>query len=618
MRCLRKGSLWASFLFVSVPCAAAADDAAPMLPATAVIQHALDLHLDQHPVWQALLHIEQKKARIQDPNFLLSEPRFSARQELIASLQQLLIRPDQTQCRFPARDVWLRQQLQLPTVSYQQCADLQEFLKKAPMDTLSVVYAAENLNSASSMMGHVLFKLTGTRADGKVAEHAISFYTEVKGINLPKIMYDSVVVGKKGFFALSPYHEKIQYYTQHEQRNVWIYDIALTPAQRQLIQYHLWELKQTELRYFFTSYNCATFSNIVLALTNHPVLSSVTGWQSPLDVVKHIHRADLVQRTQFYPSARARVRMLTEQQPSAWQQQIDQAVAAGDFMALPPAFTEIDDYRRQKVAQALLHYRTETQDKPLSATQQQLQQHLQTGLNTLDQQFQLDLDDYKSPLKTPADSQWYIDWQSSDQQPDHLRVGAFAASHRIEDDQRQALSNSELRLADLALSWQPQQQRLRVDHFDLYAMSSFVPYDPLTGGISTRFRLGYRQQTAASLDRYAAVYMQGGLGRTYAITPDLHAYVLLNIGIDNRGDHPLQLQPEFGLIINAVYDMKSIVTMQHTTAIRSNTDSDTWAQATWTHAIPLNAAYRLVLDSQYVWNQNNDDTRVSIGIKHLF
>ena len=619
-----RGSLLASLfyathLLLSTGCFAAVDADLAALPqqTLALQQQAISQNLAQSQVWQALLHTEQEQPRITDPHFLLSHQSFSLQHELQQNIVMMQTEPETFQCRFPARDVWLRQQLRLPNADYSHCAGLQEFMDKAPMDTLSVIYAAENLNSASSMMGHVLFKLSGQTADGRQRDHAISFYTEVKGVNIPKILYDSVIRGKEGYFALSPYFEKIQYYTQTEQRNVWIYDLDLNTEQRRIIQYHLWELRQTKLRYFFTKYNCATFSQLILALSNRPALMPTSAWKSPLDLVKQIHQAHLVARTQFYPSARARVRMLSEHETSTWKHDIANADATANMADLPPSNDTTEQYRILKTAQAYARYQQETANEPRTTNQLQFNRQIEAELRRYEPEFSLDLNDYKNPTKAPADSQWYIDYQNFSQQPEQIRVGGFAASHRLEDDQSQALNDSELRLLDVAVAWQPHQNRFSIEHFDLYAMTSFVPYDPLTGGLSTRIKMGYAPRFDAHLAVYKAAYIQAGLGRSYTIANDLNVYGMLNTTAD-YGDAKahVEVTPELGMIVHAVYGMKSILSLSYIQSLTQQQQG--YYELGWTHAIPVNANNRLVLEYRRRGNGSDLQYETRFGFKHLF
>lgn len=606
------GRLFVSLLLfaASVACA---DDESPKT----LIQQALRLKLQADPVWLALLHVDHGKTHIEDSHFLASLPQFSPQKELVLTIQQLFDEHigTNTRCRFPARDAWLRSKLSLPIASYDHCADFKEFINKAPATTISLVYASENIAQASSMMGHILLKLSGQNDQGQQVEHAVTFYTEVKGINVPKIMYDSLIVGKKGYFALSPFSEKRDYYAHNEQRNVWIYDLALTEDSRRLIHWHLWELHQTQLRYFFHSYNCATFTQFILAVTGHPTLHQTTGWSTPLDVVKRVNRAGLVAKTRMYPSSRSRVRILSNQRSLLWKHHIAQAVQQQNLTLLPAAKDESEQFITLKTSQAYADYLHETGELTAPSSQA-FSQQLSEKINNLSQHYQIDLSDYKSPLLAPNDSQWYGGWVHFNNE-DYLRLGILPAAHRLDDDNRQSMSENELRLGDIALLINPKKQTMQLEHFQLYAMASYVPLDLLTGGISGRFNIGYGTIYGANLTRLKATQISGAVGINIQAQPDIHIYSLVNLGVAYGNNRLYQYAtPEVGMIINEVYGMKSIISLDSTRY--SNSSNDHLQTLQWTQAIPLSAEHRLMLRYVDRWQQAKHEQQVELIVKWLW
>lgn len=586
-----------------------------------ITQQALDLNLDQHLTWRALLHIDQTTARIQDPNFLLSRQQgFSPKQELLLTLQALLdpTTMTQTYCRFPARATWLTQMLDLDIqVKTENCPDLNEFLAKAPADQIDLVYASENLYSASSMMGHVLLKLSGLNDQHRSVAHAVSFYTEVKGFNLPKILYDSVIVGKKGYFSLSPYADKHRYYAEGEQRNIWTYTLKLDPAQRRLIQLHLWELRQTQLKYFFHTYNCATFTNLILAIANHPTLSASSGWVSPLDSVKLVHDADLISSTTIAPSNRAMVRVLTERQPLSWrndfkrllQQQLIPEQAAGQSTT---AYVET-----LLAAQYYAQYLADQQQ----ITPEQAQHIVTTSeqkISSLIPDYIVDFSQYKTPTLQPKDAQMYLGLSSEDQQY-AIRLGGFAASHRLEDDNRQRMSENQLRIADLTLSIETKPEpQVRIDQFSLYNMTSYLPYDPLTGGLSVAFSMGYDPLYDAQLNRRHVVQVKGGLGLSDQSWSDVTIYAMANAAVAyNRHDQAFSyVEPQIGLILNTIYDGKTLLQLSqhHSLAGRQAR----YLETTLTQAFRLRPDLSVVFDYAHYWHDDDSKTRWGVSFKRLF
>lgn len=174
------------------------------------------------------------------------------------------------------------------------CSDLQEFFARAPADRLDLMFASEGLSQPATMIGHSFLRLTGQRANGEEVEHGVTFFTEAGGYNLPKLLVERMVLGKPGFFALSPFKEEWGRYLLSEQRALWSYTLKLDQDQIRLIQMHLQELKQVQLTYFFQSYNCATLLQHVLGLSGQ-LPPHQNWWSTPKDVVQAAAEAGLIE-----------------------------------------------------------------------------------------------------------------------------------------------------------------------------------------------------------------------------------------------------------------------------------------------------------------------------------
>ena len=63
--------------------------------------------------------------------------------------------------------------------------------------------------------------------------------------------------GYPGLFALMPYREKLSEYRSLENRDLWEYQLDLTPEETGRMVEHVWELKQIQFDYFFFDENCS-------------------------------------------------------------------------------------------------------------------------------------------------------------------------------------------------------------------------------------------------------------------------------------------------------------------------------------------------------------------------
>ena len=416
-----------------------------------VIQQAFTRNLHEDLTWHALIHSSDDKPSIRGSSFLLSRDKFSPKNELVETIRVLYAGDSGSgeKCRYPARNKWIAEKLALRPVSLQHCSELQEFIARAPADEIVLVYASENISQPSSMMGHILLKMAGEDAQGHRREHAVSFFTEIEGINFPKIVYDSLITGKKGYFALSPYENRLEAYLAAEQRNVWEYRLSLTETQREMVQLHIWELKTADPTYYFDAYNCATLTNYVLATANPDLLDAGSYLLSPLDVVKNAYRHGMFGSVSVLPSSKWKIRMIAESLPTSVNRRVKKAVDTADARSLPSMPSAEKQFLVESLASTYNDYLYETSRRSASDWSG-YEERLRNQESPDHDRYAIELSQYKNPLKTPKDGQWYAGFNRLEDQ-NYLKLGVLPISHTLSDDNSQYFSETELRLADVSI-----------------------------------------------------------------------------------------------------------------------------------------------------------------------
>ncbi len=584
---------------------------------TLLVKKAVDDEIYNKAEWSALLHVYNNKPYIKDVRFLLSWPDFSLKNELRLNIQAMLNQKNNQAfiCKFPARTLWLQQQLQLPSVSFTQCTDFIEYLDNAPVDQIKLVYVAENITQPSSMMGHVLLQLSGLNKKNKYVDHAVSFYTDVSGFNAPKFMFQATVTGKKGYFSLSPLNEKLERYHHQEQRNIWTYELALTEEQKQRIQYHVWELKTAPLTYYFKGYNCATLTHFILATTGNTEIENHYGAiLTPLDIAKSVDAAHMIASTTLQPSDTFAIRMLSDQYPHAWQKNLKTAIENRSVKALiEKTSTPVDQFVMYQIAS---HDRDFMKDKGLlKADDQTLDQQLELS-KPLIRDFVIDLTQYKNPLISPDDSQISIGGGYNNHQSE-IKLDYLPTAQKLEDDSSQSASERELLLGNIGLKYLVKEQKLKIDYLKLYSMSSFIPVDVFTGGISGKLSITYEPRFDTALQEQQSTTIEGGAGLTYQIMPNLSVSALGLLGVDYL-DHRLSahVAPSIGLIANEKFDMKSVI--QYQRVYQTEQFNRPYNSIKWIQSKRLNSEYSVQFSYGNVWNNERSQSSSTLMLKKIF
>lgn len=572
--------------------------------------------LSQSPAWHALLHARNGKFYVDDSRFLLSAPNPTVEKELLATLDAFKKAVDAEEehaiCRFPARFLWLRNQGILDEGAYPSinCAEFRHYLGMAPATSVKLVFASENVYSAASMMGHVFFKLEGINKDGNPVEHAVSYFAAMDTLSLPKLYIQALVTGLPGSFALSPYSPQKSRYLVSEGRNIWEYQIKLDPDQMDMFRAHIWELRNITATYFFTSHNCATATYFLLATIEPRVLSLKENWISPIDVVRTAHAFDLIDKSQLFPSSRWEIKMLSDQLGDDHSRSVYAAVSNRELLGTVGTNADVgNQFMLQRVLyRSYISYLAE--DHQLSDTSVlTLKRNLELMSEKDAHAYQIDISDYKNPAKGPRDSQWTLASGSQDSD-EFVQLRLMAASHRLEDDNRQYFSESGLELGAISWRFSSRHHAPKLHDATLYSMASINPWDRFTGGISSKLRIGIQRQFDTNLDDRLAFDTSASIGLAGMLHRDIVLYSLAGGGYGFDGaTHYLFAEPEIGVIVHEIFNMKTLAQLRY--SFNQLASAEGYARLDISQAIFLSDNHALFFTGQ--WLRNTRESRMALA-----
>lgn len=509
--------------------------------------------------------------------------------------------------------MWLSKKFGTTQADLSYCSGLQEFLEKVPTDKVALVFSSENLASPSSMMGHILIKLSGLDSQSQYREYAISFYTDVTGVNVPKIMFESLVTGKKGIFALSTYSEKLNLYLNDEGRNVWEYDLQLNKDEKQLLMLHLWELKQASLDYFFHTYNCATLTNFILAVAKPELLPEKIDNITPIDVVKRVNKTGVVAAARVLSSEQWEARMLGEAAKPHLKSIARHFIADGKVERVQ----EIKNEKQRFVVIELTKKYLSILRKSEKIAQEKYQDRmsaLQLASEQLKNSYSVDISDFKIPTKTPPDSQWAMG-VVHEQGKLFSTFSYLPTSHDLDDDNRQYFSENELQLG--AISILANSDRIILDKLPLYKAQSIIPYDPILGGLSGRFHLGILRSYDKDLKKKHSFEVAIAVGRAVEPHKSITLYGLMGTGAGyGKGKTFLYLNPSIGVIIREKNNYKTRLNIDYRWNEFNEHTGITTLQLTQSKYLSENLG--LFLSYESVLGQGESEDRFSLKVKHYF
>lgn len=249
------------------------------------IAKAKSLGLSQDKQWIRMLHFTEhrspRESEIDAPTFFLAQNgKTDPLAELVETLRGIessAAQPEElnVSCKFPARRQWLQKRLAeiapFPVVS---CPRFQNWHKTLVGPSVSIVFSSYFLNNPSSAFGHTLMRINKapSELDGRrheLLDYGINFAANVpEDANPVAFAFKGLFGFYPGVYSAMPYYYKVREYNNAESRDLWEYELGLTPEQVSFMVAHLWELGPTYSDYWYLTENCSYQMITLLEVAN--------------------------------------------------------------------------------------------------------------------------------------------------------------------------------------------------------------------------------------------------------------------------------------------------------------------------------------------------------------
>jgi hypothetical protein len=217
-------------------------------------------HLSDTRYWHLLMHTPHGESEIDDPAFFLAaNGKTDISSELDETITHFAHDSNQSDgsvfCRFPARRVWLEQELNT-SFGAGDCIEYNALVAKMDPQKVTLVFPSAHINSPASMFGHTFLRIDSSM-DSKLMSYAINYAAFTDDTNGLLFAYKGLFGGYHGFYSMLPYYEKLKEYRDSESRDVWEYDLNLTHDEVMAMVRHIWELQHINSWYYFFDENCS-------------------------------------------------------------------------------------------------------------------------------------------------------------------------------------------------------------------------------------------------------------------------------------------------------------------------------------------------------------------------
>lgn len=509
-----------------------------------------DLH--QHPDWLTLGHYHPKAigngylSQADDPAFFLSEQgKSSPEAELQATLNAIL-QPgegnEHARCRFPARDAWLRKQLDLP-YEKPSCPEYDDWFSTLNTEKVTLVFAASYLNSPSSMFGHTFLRLDPPQNTGEtdlLLANTISYAADAAEHDSELLFaYRGIFGGYPGITSIQPYYEMIRLYNDIEHRDLWEYTLNLKQEEVDTLLAHTWEIQDKNFDYYFFDENCAyrLLALIDAARPGTDLLAEVSTHAIPSDTVRWVRDAGLIEQVHYRPSAATSVAHSLESLP-AEHRDIAAAMANGFVEVDSDEVNALSEAARARLLDATydyVRYQSEAENWP-RAHAAPLSHQLLIARSALDHDDPVP----EVPVPTIRDDQGHDTLRLS------LGAGQLAgaefteltvraAYHDLLDPPAGYRPGAQLQFMRLDARFYHPNNELQIEQVVGVEIRSLSPRDAFFSPISWQVGFGGRRTDTATR-RVFTPYLEGGAGGSWNLGTHTQAFAVATADLEIDDD----------------------------------------------------------------------------------
>lgn len=586
-------------------------------PAFGISEEQL-IQVSQSKQWHRLLHYKRSlpffklRSEVDGKGFFFSpegatEPLLELKASLDAydkdiEVGKFKLHP---QCAFPARFEFLRRMFQLQG-KRPNCRKFEEVIEVAKPESVTLVFSSAYPNNPASMFGHTFLRLNRQQSSGSkkldMLDYGVSFAATVAQDENPlAFIAFGLTGGYKGQFSYVPYYVKINEYNNSESRDVWEYDLSLTPEETRFLLAHIWEIETNSyFDYYFFDENCSyQMLTVIEAAKPDWELSDFSVSVIPSETIKKIMSIPgAVRGIHYRPSLRQK--MIDKVANLASNQKTD----LKSLLSNQKFPKQIHDPFVLDAAVASLFYEKNEQEGAWEATKKELQAGLLLQRSKLGKvessetviehnESRPDLGHYSYRMSF---SPGYI--SSSSYAGGFQELGFKTAYHDLLNKDLGFLRFSQIDFPQFYFRYFPKENSLRLESLELLHITSLFPLNFIEKRPSWKLQVAYGNAKDTSCIACKNLLVRGGLGVSANIfNPHTIAYALLlaraEVGsVLNRG-YRIGPETQFAIILNPIDDYKTRVGVGLSLDLVQMGTSSWLYQAEWEHALSLSQSWEI-------------------------
>lgn len=288
-----------------------------------LISKSRELNLSSDRYWHTILHYKKTltgsyKSLVDDPKFFISaagntDPRGELEETIKSFFRPRIEDIVHPMEKFSARYAWLKGKLSIDTARLPFDGDTKfyKFYKEINPSSITLVFPAGYLNSPASMYGHTLL-LIEAKNGSRLLSRAVNYAAITNETFGPIFAFKGLFGLYKGYYSFLPYYQKIKEYSDGEMRDMWEYNLSLTPHEIEMMLRHIVEMEDIYSDYYFIDENCSY--NLLYLIEAAKPETGITDQfgigVEPIDTLRVSTEKRLVGSINYRPSLYSKIRFL--------------------------------------------------------------------------------------------------------------------------------------------------------------------------------------------------------------------------------------------------------------------------------------------------------------------
>jgi len=478
------------------------------------------------PEWKALIHyrpalLHDYKSTVDSKSFFLSpKGKTNPTEELNATLS-LFQKAGQNEkkCLFPARYRFLENK-GFPLLTFPECEEYEKFKQDVKADGVTLLFTDAYMNNPSSLFGHTLIRIDIPEGKTQLMSHGVNYGAFVSpDENGIRFVVYGLFGGYWGGFTIKPYYDIINTYNNIENRDIWEYKLNIHGKELDFFIDHLWEVGNSQTKYFFFSENCSYMLMEVLDAVR-PSLKLADDFPAqaiPLDTLKSVQkRSGLIEQVSYRPSRQKRIQLRYDDLTNAEKKTLLEVLHKKEFKNL----SLFEEKRQSEILQTAYEWTQYQQTKKVFDLKEYRSRSFEIlgKLSKLPQAEKKELAQPENPVSATHESMRFELGIGSRQGDTFTSVAFHPAYHSLTDRSNGFLKGAQINFFNTELRYYNQTQNLVLQGLDLIDIRSLAPKNALFSPLSYQVKFGVARELNNKTKKEGEVaYLSAGFGATYEI-----------------------------------------------------------------------------------------------------